>query len=381
MTGAISACGGCALRWGRRSFAIACLLLGAACAGPVSELPPLPADEVAAEQRRQQIAQMHDYYAQLARVDNVAFHIAAANREFCKTVSPQIGIDAATAHNLPRKYQSYAGEALNISWTEPTALAVASGSPAALAGIKPGDRILTLGNEPVPAKHSVAWIGDWLKQHGAQPVQIMVRRDGVDTLRTVQPVMACAIPVRLVTTGTANAYTDYRKIVIQSGVLRLARNDADLAVIIGHELAHVTMGHYGKRLQNALAGELGGAVIDGGLLLGGIYSGRTFSKHFARAGAMAFSVEFEREADYVGAYYAARAGYDLAGSENIWRAMSLESPNSIQLARTHPGTPARFVQLRKAAAEIADKKRRHLPLVPEVKVIQADTQPVSATNY
>ena len=169
---------------------------------------------------------------------------------------------------------------------------------------------MTLGNEPVPAKNSVAWIGDWLKAHGGQPVQIMVRRDGVDTLRTVQPVMACAIPVKLVTDGTANAYTDYKKIVIQSGVLRLARNDADLAVIIGHELAHVTMGHYGKRLQNALVGELGGAVIDGGLLLGGIYSGRTFSKHFARAGAMAFSVEFEREADYVGAYYAARAGYD-----------------------------------------------------------------------
>jgi hypothetical protein len=74
---------------------VACLLLCAACAGPVSELPPLPADEVAAEQRRQQIAQMHDYYAQLARVDNVAFHIAAANSEFCTTVSPQIGIAAA----------------------------------------------------------------------------------------------------------------------------------------------------------------------------------------------------------------------------------------------------------------------------------------------
>ena len=233
----------------------------------------------------------------------------------------------------------------------------------------------------MPAKKSVAWIRDWLKAHGGQPVQIMVRRDGVDTLRTVQPVMACAIPVKLVTDGAANAYTDYKKIVIQSGVLRLARNDADLAVIIGHELAHVTMGHYGKKLQNMLVGELGGAVIDGGLLLGGIYSGRAFSKHFARAGAMAFSIEFEREADYVGAYYAARAGYDLAGSENIWRAMSLESPKSIQLARTHPTTPARFVQMRKTAVEIADKKRRHLALVPEIKVMQADTLPVSEINY
>ena len=96
---------------------------------------------------------------------------------------------------------------------------------------------------------------------------------------------------------------------------------------------------------------------------------------------MAFSVEFEREADYVGAYYAARAGYDITGSENIWRAMSLESPKSIQLARTHPTSPARFVQMRQTVAEIADKERRHLPLVPTMKVMQADTQPVSEINY
>ncbi len=359
------------------------MLLCAACARPASELPPLPADEVAAEQRRQQIAQIRDYYGQLARVDNVAFHIRAANREFCKTVSPQIGLYAATARSLPRKYQSYSSEALSISWTEATALSVADGSPAAAAGIKPGDQILTLDNEPVPATKTAGWIGDWLKDHGGQPVQIMVRRDGADMLRTVHPVMACAIPVNLVIDGTAGAYTNYKKIVIQSGILRLAQSDADLAVIVGHELAHVTMGHYSKKRMNAFVGELGGAMIDGGLLLGGIYSGRAFSKHFERAGANAFSVEFEREADYVGAYYAARAGYDISGSEKLWRAMGLESANSIQVAHTHPTTPARFVQMQKVIAEIADKKRRHLPLVPEMKVVQADTPSAAArgTNY
>jgi Peptidase family M48/PDZ domain len=371
------------LRRSRRSFAIAFLLLCTACAGPVSELPPLPADEVAAEQRRQQIAQIHDYYAQRWRVDNVAFHIRTANREFCKAVAPDIGLYAATVRSLPRKYRSYSNETLNLSWTVATAISVADASPAAAAGIKPGDQILTLDNEAVPDTRTAGWIGDWLQAHGGQPLQIMVRRDGADTLRTVRPVMACAIPVDLVIDGTANAYTDNKKIVIQSGVLRLTRNDADLAVIIGHELAHVTMGHYGKKLQNALVGELGGAVIDGGLLLGGIYSGRTFSKHFARAGAMAFSVEFEREADYVGAYYAARAGYDISGSENIWRAMALENPNSIRLAHTHPTSPARFVQMHKTITEIADKKRRHLPLLPDVKVVEVDAPPAAAreVNY
>jgi predicted Zn-dependent protease len=69
-------------------------------------------------------------------------------------------------------------------------------------------------------------------------------------------------------------------------------------------------------------------------------------------------MDYEREADYVSAYYAARAGYYLAGAEEIWRALLLENPDDIRVGRTHPVTPVRFVQMQKAVAEIADKQRR-----------------------
>jgi len=75
-------------------------------------------------------------------------------------------------------------------------------------------------------------------------------------------------------------------------------------------------------------------------VLGGIWTGGVFAQRFARAGESAFSVNFEREADYVGAYCAARAGYDLAGAEEIWRAFSLENPDDIRVGRTHPITHA-----------------------------------------
>jgi len=101
--------------------------------------------------------------------------------------------------------------------------------------------------------------------------------------------------------------------------------------------------------------------------VGGIYTDGTFGRHLAKAGSLAYSVQFEREADYVGAYYAARAGYDLTGVEEFWRAMGAVHPDSIRFATDHPTTPTRFVQLREVAAEIADKKRRHLPLVPDLK--------------
>jgi predicted Zn-dependent protease len=193
----------------------------------------------------------------------------------------------------------------------------------------------------------------------------------------VKPVIGCAIPVNLEINSEVNAYTDTKKIVIYSSFLRVARTDDQLATIVGHELAHENMGHYQKKLQNSLLGEFSGALVDSGFLLGGIYTGRAFTDYMGVVGARAFSVGFEREADYVGAYYAARAGYDVAGAEELWAAVGLENPNSIRKATTHPTSPVRFLQMRKVAEEIADKKRRNLPLVPEIKLIEVDAGPVT----
>ena len=354
---------------------IASVLLCAACARPSTNVPALAADDIAAEKRRQEITQLRDYYAQLHRLDTVAYRIGTANRADCKEwVSAQIGLLATTPQSLPRKYRSFSAEALNLTWVRPTVISVVEGSPAAAAGIVNGDELMTFNNEPIPVTGTQGWIGGFLRYNGERPVQIALKRDGVDQTITVYPTMGCAIPINLEINADANAGTDSKKIVIQSGILRITRTDAELAVIVGHELAHVNMGHYKKRAQNELLGEFGGALIDGGFLLGGVYTGRTFTNYLGAVGARAFSVEFEREADYVGAYYATRAGYDIAGTEEVWRAIGLENPTSIRTATTHPISPERFLQMRKVAEEIADKKRRNLPLVPELKVMQAATQ-------
>jgi len=150
--------------------------------------------------------------------------------------------------------------------------------------------------------------------------------------------------------------------------LRLIRGDVDLATIVGHEFAHVTKGHHHRKIQNTLLGRLGGAVFDGGFILGGIYTGGAFSRELGRAGVLAYSVKFEREADYVGAYYAPRAGYDISGTAKAWRAMALEQLAATRFARTHPTSPVCLVQMQALIAEIADKKRRAAPLEPEMKL-------------
>lgn len=354
---------------------IASLWLCGGCAGPVSQLPELPVDAVIAEERRQQIAHIRDYYGKLARVDNVAFQVRVANRDYCDSVSGQLGMRAVTVRSLPRKYQSYSREALGVSWTTPTVISVAENSPAAAAGIRPGDQVLSLNNELIPDNGTQRFINGHLTRNGERPVQVVVRRNGDDQTIMVRPSLACAIPIQFVTADSAQAFTDGKKIVISNGMLALTRTDAQLAVLIGHELAHVNLGHLDKRKLNALVGTAGGALIDGGLLLGGIYTGGAFTKQLTKTGAQAYSVGFEREADYVGAYYAARAGYDLAGTEELWHALGQAHPGSIGFATTHPTAPQRFLQMREVAAEIADKKRRGLPLAPAMKVVEAGANP------
>jgi hypothetical protein len=355
--------------------------LCASCAVPISQLPGVSPDAVEAEHRKEQVAQIRDYYAQLARVENVAFRLRVANREFCKTTAVQVGMHAATVESLPRKYRSYSNEALGVSWTEPTVISVAEGSPAAAAGIKNGDRILRLDDEPTPQTRTAAWIDGYLKNNGEKPVQIAFERDGKDRAVTVQPVMACAVPIVLASNAQPNAFAGRDKITIQSGILRAASTDAELAVVIGHELAHVNLGHYDKKVQNAVLGAFGGVLVDGSFLLGGIYTRGTFTRHFMRAGALAFSVGFEREADYFGCYYAARAGYDVSGALGFWRKIALENPNSIRLAASHPTSPERFVLMQQTIAEIEDKQRRHLPLVPELTASTIAPAPEAAREF
>ena len=359
----------------RLSFLIAGSLLCTAC-GPISKLPPLPSEDVELERRRQQIDHIRDYLAQLDRLQSVAFRLRVANRDDCKNwVWAQIGLDAGTVASLPRRYRSFTHDAVSVSWTQATVLSVAETSPAAAAGIKPGDHLLTFNNEPVPRTDTAGWIGRFARNNGEQPIRILVRRDGIDAMRTVTPAKACAIPIELKSDSSPDAFTTGDRIVVHSSILRIARTDAQLALVIGHELAHANLGHLEKQHANKILGWAGGAAIDAGMSLAGIPTGGAFIRELGRAGERAFSVGFEREADYVGAYYAARAGYDLAGTEEFWRALSMETPDSIRIAVTHPVTPVRFVQMEKVAAEIADKRRRNLPLMPELKFIQADTEP------
>lgn len=86
------------------------------------------------------------------------------------------------------------------------------------------------------------------------------------------------------------------------------------------------------------------------------------------AGAMTFSQDFQREADYVGMYILARAHKDYKDAANIWRHMATENPGSIKFASSHPTTAERFVRLGQTSQELDRKIAGNEALFPEVKV-------------
>jgi len=345
-------------------------LLCAGCATPESQLPELPKDAVATEQRAQQIAQLRKYYSERHRVDSVAFRLRIANVADCKDrIAAQIGLTAATPRSLPRRYQSYSSEALSIGWARPTVISVVEDSPAARAGITAGDEVIALNGELIPLGGTANWMWQRIADNGTAPVEINMRRDGVDRTVTLTPVMGCSIPIEYKVDEVANASASDIRIMIHSGFVALTQSDAELAMVIGHELAHSNLGHLDKARWNQLLGTATGTAIDIGILAGGVSTGGAFGRQFGGMGALAYSVAFEREADYVGTYYAARAGYEIKGTEEVWRRVGLLHPASILVARTHPITATRFVQIQKTTAEIEDKKRRGLPLTPELRRI------------
>src|ERR1700730_6650818 len=103
-------------------------------------------------------------------------------------------------------------------------------------------------------------------------------RMGVLKSTRVTPIKAVAIPIELQSEASLNAFTSDDGIVVYSSMLRLAKTDAQLALIIGHELAHANLGHLDKRRINTVLGWAGGAAIDAGILFGGISTGGAFNK-------------------------------------------------------------------------------------------------------
>ncbi len=135
------------------------------------------------------------------------------------------------------------------------------------------------------------------------------------------------------------------KVVVYTGLLRFIKSDDELAVVLGHEIAHVTARHANERLSHQIAlGVLSSSLeiaMQGkgshDTVLGALGVGSTLGV------LLPFSRMHELEADRIGLIYAAKAGYDPAVALGFWERMQQASAGKKPPAflSTHPSDKRR----------------------------------------
>ena len=144
-----------------------------------------------------------------------------------------------------------------------------------------------------------------------------------------------------------NAHADGKMAVINPAMVDFLKSNDQLAFVLSHEMAHNVMQHLAKQQNNADYGMAFGLLGDVVAGAARVNSKGAFSKMGSRTAALAYSPEFEAEADYVGLYIMARAGYKIEEAPDVWRMMSQAQPDAIYVTRTHPNNPARVIAMTK----------------------------------
>lgn len=284
------------------------------------------------------------------RVARVAFRLSEANAELCPTVRQSAGWALHSARQYSLELRPHAQTRFGLEGDLPGVLAAPAGSPAADAGLRQGDLILKVGEadltsgdgRPTPEfeglARNVAMVDAALARG---PTIFSVRRDGAVTQATVTPEQTCGYEVQLNPSDELNARADGRRLFISTALAGFAQSDDELAVILGHELAHHVLGH-------RTWSDVGGV-------------GRTSNTAVDVARGPGGK---EGQADRVGLYLLARAGYDSAVAAPFWRRFGASNWRVRYPQLEHASAGSRAQALEAVQAEIAAKRAAGEPLTP-----------------
>ena len=134
------------------------------------------------------------------------------------------------------------------------------------------------------------------------------------------------------------------KVGVYTGILPVTRDEAGLAAVIGHEVAHAVLRHGNERMSTSTAVQGIGALVGGGIAA---YSSnpravQAFQGLYGVASGVGLELPHSRdqesEADRVGLRYMARAGYDPESALDFWQRFA--AYNGQQGGKGTPGFPA-----------------------------------------
>ena len=141
------------------------------------------------------------------------------------------------------------------------------------------------------------------------------------------------------------------KIVFYTGILPIAKGEAGVAAIMGHEVAHALANHGQQRMSAAYLQT--GLAIAGNVAIKDEESKNAFNQYYGIGSQVGFILPFSRshetEADKIGLYLMAIAGYHPDEAVELWKRMKANSMGKAppEILSTHPANDTRIANLTK----------------------------------
>ena len=141
------------------------------------------------------------------------------------------------------------------------------------------------------------------------------------------------------------------KIVVYEGLLPVTQDEASLAIVLGHEIAHAVAKHSAEQLSTQMRQQQSlqiGTAIAGALGMGQNTQSivQTVAALNFNFGNLKYSRNHESEADHMGLIFAAMAGYDPQVATTFWQRMAASSTNqTAEFLSDHPSDATRIKQI------------------------------------
>ncbi|MDR1170896.1 MAG: M48 family metallopeptidase [Bacteroidales bacterium] len=147
------------------------------------------------------------------------------------------------------------------------------------------------------------------------------------------------------------------KVAFYTGILPICQDDAGVAVVMGHEIAHAVANHSGERMSQELVVQMGGTALSTALSQKSEQTQQLALSVYGAGsqvfGILPYSRLHESEADKMGLIFMAMAGYDPGEAPKFWQRMKAASGGSAtpQFLSTHPSDSKRINDLQAGMAE------------------------------
>ena len=141
------------------------------------------------------------------------------------------------------------------------------------------------------------------------------------------------------------------KVVVYTGILKMAKNDDQLATVISHEIAHALARHGAEKMSASMVQQ--GLLVVGNIALGTTapqYQG-LFNQTYGLGSQVGVMLPYgrmqESEADEIGIYLMAQAGYNVNEALKFWENMSAGKKDGNDFFSTHPSSTNRINDIQK----------------------------------